>query len=141
MDQQLVKPRKIVSRGVIIFAIVALSPLILWGLLSIPAQIDFFRLKAEISRVTSASGVKPISIECETGGIDTLNRCTANYVYLTLDQQSQMFTKSGYKIFSNSNIGFNYIAANYPKDHVEATGGSGDGSKTSITFDFNDYNN
>lgn len=140
MEQQPFKSRKI-SRGVIIFAIVALSPLILWGLFSIPTQIDFLRLKAEISRIASVSGVNPLSIKCATGGIDTLNRCTVNYSHLSLDEQSQMFTKSGYKIITNSYIGFNYIAANYPKDHVEATGGSGEAGKTSITFDFNDYRN
>lgn len=145
MDYQLIKPGKKVSRRVIVFVIAALSPVILWGLLLLLLQLSYLPIRVEIARIASASGIKPLSIECSTG-IDTGTQCDVLYNRLTYDEQLKMLTNTGYTIDATPDDGSNYISATNSKVHMYVGGGPGyEGSrhegKTTFTFQLNDYRN
>lgn len=145
MNIQPIKPRKKVSRRVIIFAVVALSPLLLWGLLLICVQLAYWPIRAEITHIAQVSGIKPLSVECNMG-IDIGTECLALYSKLSYDEHSMMLTSSGYTIVPNPNKGSDYIVATNSKVHMYASGstgyqGSGYEDRTRITYQLNDYHN
>ena len=139
MNHPPAKPRKIVSRRVIVFAIVVLSPIILWGLLSIPTQVEYFRIRAEISRIASLTGKITLSIDCRSG-LDIGVECDALYDRLTYDEQSTMLSRSGYNIIETTPIdSTSTIYARYPKIHMDVNGSYYEGTTTNLSFQFNDY--
>jgi hypothetical protein len=140
MGQQPAKSRKKVSRRVIVFAVVALSPVILWGLLLVIMQLRYLPIRAEIARIASISGIKPLSIECRSG-IDIGTVCDALYNRLTTDEQSKMLINSGYTIDIAPNDGSDYITATNSTVHIYASGGPSIGGKTNLSLQLNDYRN
>lgn len=143
MIQQPAKSQKKVSRKIIVFAIVALSPVILWGLFFILTQLTFLPIRVEINRIESMSGIKTSSVECDSG-IDTGIICRALYNKLTYAEHFSMLANSGYTIEATPNDGSNSISAINSKVHIVANGGPGyEGSgfegKTSITFQLNGF--
>lgn len=145
MRKQPAESRKKVSRTVIVFAIIALSPVILWGVLLIIMQLTYLPIRAEIAHIASASGIRPLSIDCRSG-IDIGTECDAVYNRLTYDEQSKMLVSSGYTIDAAPDDGSYYITATNSRVHIYAGGGSGyKGSgfedRTSFSFQLNDYRN
>lgn len=145
MESQTTKPKKIVSRKVIVFALILLSPVVLWGLWALFIQFQYLPIRGEISRIASISGIKPLSVECDSG-IDIGTICRAQYNELTQDEHTKMLLNSSYTVDPTPNDGSGYISATNSKVHMYADGGpgypgSGFEGKTSITFQLNDYNN
>lgn len=145
MAQQPIKSRQKVSRRVIVFAIIALSPIILLGILWIKMQLEYLPIRAEITRIADSSGIKPLSIECDSG-IDIGVVCRALYDELTHEVHSRMLASNGYTIDATPDDGSGYIAAINSKVHIYANGSPGyEGSdyegKTSITYQLNDFQN
>lgn len=145
MKPQTTKPKKMVSRKVIVFALILLSPVVLWGLWALLIQFQYLPIRGEISRIASISGIKPLSVECDSG-IDIGTECTALYNELTQDEHTKMLLKSGYAVDPPLDDGMDYISATNSKVHIYADGGpgypgSGIEGKTSIIFQLNDYNN
>lgn len=97
MDQKVVESRKSVPRGVIAFAILALSPLFLWGSFVVIIQLEYLPIRTEIARIANISRIKPLSVECNNG-IDIGIVCSALYNELTYDDHSKMLIANGYII-------------------------------------------
>jgi hypothetical protein len=145
MTQQPVKSGKKVSRRVIVFAIIVLSPVILLGILWIKTQLEYLPIRAEVTRIADSSGVKPISVGCASG-LDIGVVCRALYNALTNEEHTRMFTDNGYTIDVTTDDGSGYVSATNSKVHIDAAGspgyeGSGYEGKTSITYQLNNFQN
>ncbi|MET0979629.1 MAG: hypothetical protein ABWX90_00035 [Candidatus Saccharimonadales bacterium] len=145
MDPKTTKSKTMVSHKVIVYSLIVLSPVIFWGLWVLFMQLQYLPIRGEISRIASISGLKPLSIECDSG-LDIGTVCRAEYNELTEDEHSKMLKDSGYTVDMGPDDGSGYISATNSKVHIYADGGPGwEGSgfedKTIITYQLNDYQN
>lgn len=107
----------------IVIAVAVCLTIILLTMGSISTSMKYDKLKKEISRVASESGIEPKSIECRD--VELASICYADYGLLSQKNEVKMLTDSGYKFdksgmsakneTSKTSIGFEPLSGSGPK--------------------------